>query len=68
MNTNSAAEFRIKFRFVELKTPRCSTAIGSNRYAEDRVEYFSVFLVAATSDTVPASGAALSTYRKQLMG
>jgi len=35
----------IKFRVVELKTPRFSTAIGSNRYAEDRVEYLSVFLV-----------------------
>jgi len=33
----------IKFRVVELKTPRFSTAIGSNLYAEDRVEYFSVF-------------------------
>jgi len=32
---------------VELKAPRFSTAIGSNLYAEDRVEYFSVFLVAA---------------------
>jgi len=31
---------------VELKTPRFSTAISSNLYAEDRVEYFSVFLVA----------------------
>ena len=31
---------------MELKTPRFSTAIGSNLYAEDRVEYFSVFLVA----------------------
>jgi len=45
---------------VELKTPRFSTAIGSNRYAEDRVEYFSVFLVAVISATVPASVAALS--------
>jgi len=36
----------IKFRVVELKTPRFSTAIGSNLYAEDGVEYFSVFLVA----------------------
>jgi len=52
----------IKFRVVQLKTPRFSTpAIGSNLYAEDRVEYFSVFLVAAISATVPASGAALST-------
>ena len=30
----------IKFRVVELKTPRFSTAIGSNQYAEDRVQYF----------------------------
>jgi len=53
----------IKFRVVEvLKTPRFSTAIGSNLYAEDRVEYFSVFLVVAISATVPASVAALSTY------
>jgi len=37
----------MKFRVVELKTPRFSTAIGSNLYAEDRVEYFSVFLVAS---------------------
>ena len=29
----------IKFRVVELKTPRFSTAIGSNLYAEDRVAY-----------------------------
>ena len=33
----------IKFRVVELKTPRFSTAIGSNLYPEDRVEYFSVY-------------------------
>jgi len=33
----------IKFRVVELKTPRFSTAIGSNLYAEDIVKYFSVF-------------------------
>ena len=51
----------IKFRVVELKTPRFSIAIGSNLYAEDRVEYFSVFLVAVISVTVPASVAALST-------
>ena len=57
MNTNSAAEFGV----VELKTPRFSTAIGSNLYEEDRVEYFSVFLVAVISATVPASMAALST-------
>ena len=37
----------IKFRVVELKTPRFSTGIGSNLYADDRVEYFFVFLVAA---------------------
>jgi len=37
---------------VELKTPRFSTATGSNLYAEDRVEYFSVFLVAVISATV----------------
>ena len=40
MNTNSAAEFGIKFRVVELKTPRFSTAIGLNLYAEDWVEYY----------------------------
>ena len=45
----------MKYRVVELKTLRFSTAIGSNLYAEDRVEYFSVFLVAAISATVPAS-------------
>jgi len=38
---------------VELKTPTLSTVIGSNLYAEDRVEYFSVFLAAAISATVP---------------
>jgi len=32
-----------EFRVVELKTPRFSTAIGSNLYAEDSVEYFSVY-------------------------
>ena len=47
----------MKFRVVELKTPEFFTATGSNLCAEDRVEYFSVFLVAA----VPASVAALST-------
>ena len=46
---------------MELKTPRFSIAIGSNRYAEDKVEYFYVFLVAVISATVPASVAALST-------
>jgi len=51
----------MEFRVVELKTPRFSTAIGSNLYAEDRVDYFSVFLVAAIYATVPASVAALST-------
>ena len=51
----------MKFRAVELKMPRFSSAIGSNLYAEDRVEYLSVFLVAAISVTVPASVAALST-------
>ena len=52
----------IKFRVVELKTPRFSTAIGSNLYAEDIVKYFSVFfLVAVISATVPASVAALWT-------
>ena len=51
----------IKLRVVELMTPRFSTAIGSNLYAEDRVEYFSVILVAVISATVPASVAALST-------
>ena len=35
----------MKFRVVELKTPRFSTAIGSNLYAEDRVEYFSVIII-----------------------
>ena len=37
---------------MELKTPRFATAIGSNLYAEDRVEYFSVFLVALISATI----------------
>ena len=50
----------IKFRVVEMKLPRFSTAISANRYAEDGVEYFSVFLVPAISATVPASVAALS--------
>ena len=45
MNTNSAAEFGKKFRVVELKTSRFSNAIGSNLYAEDRVEYFSVYVI-----------------------
>ena len=40
---------------MELKTPRFSTAIGSNLYADERVEYFSVFLAAVISATVPAS-------------
>jgi len=61
VNTNSEAKFRNKFRAVELKMPRFSSAIGSNLYTEDGVEYFSVFLVAAISATVPASVAALST-------
>ena len=30
----------MKFRVVELKTPRFSTAIGSNLYAEDRIKYY----------------------------
>jgi len=38
LNTDSAAKLEIKFRVVELKTPRFSTATGSNLYAEDRVE------------------------------
>ena len=33
----------VEFRVVELKKPRFSTAIGSNLYAEDSVEYFSVY-------------------------
>ena len=41
--------WEIKFRVVELKTLRFSTAIGLNLYAEDRVEYFSVFLVASVA-------------------
>ena len=45
---------------MELKASRFTTAIGSNRYAEDRVEYFSVFLVAAISATVPAPVAAVN--------
>jgi len=51
----------IKSRVVELKTPRFSTATGSNLYVEDRVEYFYVLLVAAILATVPAPVAALST-------
>jgi len=50
----------IEFRVVELKTPRFSIAIGSNRYAEDKVEYFYVFLVAVMYAIGPASVAALS--------
>ena len=30
---------------MELKSPTFSTAIGSNLYAEDRVEYFSVGII-----------------------
>jgi len=35
----------IKFRVVELKTPRFSTAIGSNLYSENRVEYLLLLLL-----------------------
>ena len=45
MNANSAAEFGNEVRVVELKMPRFSTAIGSNLYAEDRVEYLSILLL-----------------------
>jgi len=51
---------------VELTTPRFSTAIGSNLYAEDRVEYFSVFLVAVISATVPANRNALQNIVQSL--
>ena len=61
MNINSAAEFGNKFRVVELKTPRFSTAIGSNLYAEDRGSSISLLAVISLSATVPASVAALST-------
>jgi len=50
-----------KFTVEEPDAPRFSTAIGSNLYTENKVEYFSVFLVAAMSATVPAFVAALST-------
>ena len=59
MNTNSAAEFGKKVQSCGTEDTKVSTAIGSNLYAEDRVEYFSVFLVAVISATVPASVAAL---------
>ena len=64
MNTNSAAEFGNKVQSCGTEDAKVFyTAIGSNLYAEDRVEYFSVFLVAVISATVglPASVAALST-------
>jgi len=50
-----------KFKDEELNTQRFSTAVGSDLYASDRVEDFSVLLVAAISATVLASVAALST-------
>jgi len=60
VNTNSAAESGNKVQSRGTEDAKISIAIGSNLYAEDRVEYFSVFLVAAISATVPASVAALS--------
>jgi len=59
--TNSAAEFGNKVQSCGTEDAKISTATGSNLNAEDRVEYFSVFLVAAISATVPASASALST-------
>ena len=41
----------IKFTDVELKPPRFPTAIGSNLYAKDRVEYFSVSIIIITTTT-----------------
>ena len=61
MNTNSAAEFRIKVQSCGTEGAKIFYCYRFERYAEDRVEYFSVFLVAAMSATVPASVAALST-------
>jgi len=49
----------IKFRVVELKTPRFSTAIGCMLRIGSSISLF--FLVAVISATVPASVAALST-------
>ena len=56
MNTNSAAEFGNKVQSCVTEDAKIFYCyIGWNLYVEDRVEYFSVFLVAAISATVPAS-------------
>ena len=56
MNTNSAAEFGNKVKSCVTEDAKIFYCyIGWNLYVEDRVEYFSVFLVAAISATVPAS-------------
>ena len=61
MNTNSAAEFGNKVKSCATEDAKIFYCyIGSNLYAEDRVEYLSVFLVAAISAIVLASVAALS--------
>ena len=52
MNTNSAAEFGNKVQSCGTEDAK---VFYTNLYAEDRVEYFSVFLVAVISATVPAS-------------
>ena len=52
MNTNSAAEFGNKVQSCGTEDAKVFYAIGSNLYAEDRVEYFSVFLVAVISATI----------------
>jgi len=45
----------------ELNTWRLSIALGTHLYIEDRDEYFSVFMEAVISATVPVSVAAMST-------
>jgi len=45
---------------ISIDAPRFSTAMRSNRYVEKSDKYFSVFLVATMSATVPALVAALS--------
>jgi len=59
VDTNSAAEFGHKVQ--SCGTEDAKVFYCYRLYAEDRVKYFSVFLVAVISATVPASVAALST-------
>ena len=65
MNANSAAEFslEIKFRVVELKTLRFSTAIRSNLYAEDRVEYYYYYYYWPIEVSRAQSDAAIASIR-----